>query len=205
MKTTMIALTLSSALLLAGCVDIPFSSLPNSDTQTLANGGVTLEVKPEVVAGGYTTLAPAPDPAFDVHKYVEGDIHTVVVQLFKVPSVGADPSTETSVKTTGDADVLKPILRANLGTPIRFTNLHANTVYRVRAFAYRAEPFDSTTLISTTDSQSYIDVSVGTNERPTVADLKVRLKDKAFNGQATASAIIITEGGLETSAPEAIN
>lgn len=201
MKSTIAALALSSTLLLAGCVDVPLGSLP--DTQTVANGGATLEVTPQVVAGGYTTLAP--DPAFDVHKYGEGDIHTVVVQLFKIPSVGADPATESAVKTTGGADVLKPIPRANLASPISFTNLHANTVYRVRAFAYRAEPFDSTTLISTTDSHSYIDVLVGTNERPTVADLKVRLKDKPFNGQATASAIIVTEGGLETTAPEAIH
>ena len=203
MKSIITALALSSSLLLAGCVDVPLGSLP--DTQTVANGGATLEVKPEVVAGGYTTLAPAPDPAFDVHKYGEGDVHTVDVQLFKIPSVGAESSTESAVKTTGGEDVLKPIPRVNLASPISFTNLHANTVYRVRAFAYRAEPFDATTLISTTDSQSYIDVLVGTNERPTVADLKVRLKDKPFNGQATASAIIVTEGGLETTAPEAIH
>lgn len=84
-----------------------------------------------------------------------------------------------------DTGINKTLLNAQLDNPVVFSNLKANTSYRIKAFAYASA--DDSLLISTDDTNSWTDVTLTNDDRPTVDTLKVKLIDKAFNGQASST------------------
>ncbi|MNY67262.1 hypothetical protein D3C86_2048140 [compost metagenome] len=69
--------------------------------------------------------------------------------------------------------------------------------YRVLA------PASSATLISTSDADSYTDIVVANDDRPTMGSLKVRLKAKPFSGERPIE-VEVTPGGFEPDGDETI-
>ena len=59
-------------------------------------------------------------------------------------------------------------------------------------------------MISTSDAASYTDVTLTSNDRPTLATLRVKLVDVLFDGQATSGGVAVTNGGYSTPGAEAI-
>lgn len=133
-------------------------------------GTATLILKPLITAGriGQTTINP----------YTQASVHHLELKIF----TGTGPEQDTGIAKT--------LLNAQLENPVVFANLKANTTYRIRAYAYDA----ASQLISTTDAGSYTDITITTDDRPTVDTLKVKLIDIPFNGQAS-STIGIVPGG----------
>ncbi|MNY51543.1 hypothetical protein D3C86_1871410 [compost metagenome] len=95
--------------------------------------------------------------------------------------------------------VLKDIPQSALSDTITFSQLDANTTYRIRCYAYKAPGEILAHLISTSDAGSYVDVTLTNNDRPTMATLKVRLIDTIFSGTATSSGVSVTDGGYVSS------
>lgn len=134
-------------------------------------GRSTLVVRPEIGRTTQTTINP----------YTQADINHLTLKLF------------TTVEQ--DLGINKDLLNAQLDNPIVFSNLKNNTNYRIRAYAYATAGTGS--CISTNDSSSYTDVLVGTDDRPVLATLSVRLIDRDFNGQAS-STLVVNPGGYST-------
>ncbi len=167
------------AALLAGCALVP---------QPIAqHEGATVTLRPALQGGAFrtqTVIAP----------YGQADINHLVVKVFKLVN-----GSEVAVQDGQGNPLQKDIPNTSLGNPVAFGNLHHDTTYRFRAYAYGDAA--TTTLISTTDAGSYAEVAVARNDRPTLATLPVKLIDKTFNGQATAS-IVVIDGGLASSGSE---
>lgn len=142
-----------------------------------------LFVRPEVVAGNLKTQT-VTDP------YTQASINHLVLKLY------------TDDGSEHDTGIFKSLLNAQLNNTIAFSNLKNNTTYRIRAYAYTSSTEDSTTLISS-DVDSYVDVVIGTNDRPTLTNIPVKLINRLFNGQATSSLSIIS-GGYSPVASEGV-
>lgn len=132
-----------------------------------------------------------------VTPYGQADINHLVVRAFKLVN-----SAEVAVTDTNGNPIQKDIPNADLGNPVAFGNLHHDTTYRFRAYAYADAATSS--LISTADAGSYAEVAVARNDRPTLTTLPVKLIDKVFTGQATASSIAVTPGDLTHTGTESI-
>lgn len=157
-----------------------------------AAGHASLVLSAEVTNGDYvaqTLLAP----------WTRSSIQHVVLKL----SI-ASGSTETPVMV-GGTQVQKDVASPSLSVPVTMANLRNNVTYRVRAYAYKANGTSASDLISL-DAQSYIDVPVYTDDRPTAGTFKVRLKDTVFDGEATSSGgIAVTDGTFVPAASESLN
>lgn len=129
----------------------------------------TLIIKPQIVSGQLTQATVAP--------YDKNAIHHLSLKLY----IGAQ-----------DTGFSKTLLNAQLDNPVVFSNLKAHTTYTVKAFAYAST--DDTLLISTTDANSWTDITLTDDDRPTLDTLKVKLIDRSFDGQATSSIGIIPGG-----------
>lgn len=130
----------------------------------------TLILKPQILSATQTQAA--------VPVYSQSSIHHLKLVLFNL--------------TAGDVatGIERTLLNAQLGNPVVFANLKANTSYRVRAYAYLTS--DDSQLISNVNS--YLDIQLVTDDRPTIGTLNVSLIDRAFNGQASAS-LAVNPGG----------
>lgn len=135
--------------------------------------GASILLKPQILQGSYATKT-------TVTPYTQASIDHLVLKLY------------TFDTSEHDQGIQKSIPGNQLGNTITFTNLKNNTTYRIKALAYASS--DESLLISTEDINSYTDVTVTTDDRPTISPLKVRLKDINFNGQGTGS-IQVTNGG----------
>lgn len=89
-----------------------------------------------------------------------------------------------SFQTTG---LQKTLLNAQLDNPIVFTNLKGQTTYRIKAYAYAS----GSVQINTSDPNSYVDITVVQDDRPTVGVLPIKLDDQPFDGRATSSINLI--------------
>lgn len=145
--------------------------------------GGTLILKPRITTSAYisnTVIAP----------YTQASINHLILRLF------------TFDGTEHDKNYQQTILNAHLNNPIVFANLKANTTYRIKAYAYSST--DESALISTTDASSSTDVTLTNDDRPTIATITVKLIDRAFNGQATAS-LAINNGGFSPVGSESLD
>lgn len=131
----------------------------------------TLVLRPEIQKGHITQGA--------VTVYDQNSIAHLKLELWTL-----NGSVESALVTQ------RTLLQSQLGNPIVFTNLKANTSYRVKAIAY-ADLAD-TQVISSNDSDSYTDIPLLTDDAPSIATLKVKLIDRSFNGQASSSIDIIS-------------
>lgn len=140
-------------------------------------GSATLVVRPEF---GYQSLT-------QVLPYAQGDINHLTIKLL--------------TPTEQELGISKDIPNADLGSSVVFSNLRANTTYRIRAYAYLTSGTGS---CISNDEGSYIDVAVGTDNQPAMTPLKVKLIDKGFNGIGTSS-LAVTPGGYSYASTESFD
>lgn len=172
-------LALVAVAALAGCANLTLAQAPQL-------GAASLQLRPQVSPGGYRTQAQGLLP------YGQVDVAHLVLKLYTVQG-----GSESAVLNAGGDQVSKDIAKASLGDPVGFYNLHPNTTYRVKAYAYKADTLLASDLISH-EASSSLDVVVGTSEHPVVSDLRVQLVDRPFGAEATSS-IVFTEGGYTDS------
>lgn len=141
-------------------------------------GYKSLVLKPQVVGGTYETQTATP-------AYTSASINHLVVEL----KIG---NTSVGSKTLSQADLAQSIV---------FSNLKVNTSYTVQGYAYSTG--DDSTKISL-DDQSNTTITVNTDDAPAIGILPVKLMDRLFNGQATASGVAVTAGGFYTVDPAAM-
>lgn len=152
-----------AALLLFGCV----VSSPISRSCVVV-------LTPKVVSSAQTqTVTPL---------FTEASIARLGVRLYTLDQSGVEHST----------GIERTLLNAQLANPIVFSNLKANTIYRIKAFAYDS----GDALISTDDTGSFSDVPVTTGDRPVFGVLRVKLIDRAFLAIASSS-LQINQGGYD--------
>ncbi|MBO9540458.1 hypothetical protein J7643_07700 [bacterium] len=185
-----LSLLTSSLLLLAGCAAGPQVARTGS--------GAMLVLTPEVVSGGYQTQdVPSIEP------FTAADVKSLVVKLYTVTDGVETPVTENGQQ------VSRGLTSERLGDPVVFSKLKPHTTYRAKCEAYGfdiryPEPEVITmTLLSTNDANSYTDIVVTDDDRPTVGKLKVRLKARLFSGQ-TDFDVTIGAGGLFPGASESL-
>jgi hypothetical protein len=135
--------------------------------------GGELEVVPSLAVSAYAAQSVVP-------KKTAAGVKHVVVKLFKLAG-----STET--QAAQDMDIAK----ADLGRTIRFRYLNFNTKYRVRGYAYQADGTAAADLVS---RDAYVDVEVGSDDRPALARLPIPLMDVLFDAAGTGSIEIKTAG-----------
>lgn len=190
MVSKVLAPALVGTLLLAGCMTLPLGSLLGAPDAHVADGRAELVLQPQFQAGGMTVQA-------TVSPYVAADVDHLVIKVFTIAG-----GSESAVTNRSGTPLTATLPKANLSAPVAFGKLHSNTTYRIRAYAYSAEAESSASLISTSDERSYLDVPIAYEDRPTLANLKVRLIDKPFSGQATASGVVIEDGEIATDGHE---
>lgn len=167
---------LAGALLLAGCSE----PLAVRSVTTAVSGRATLVLTPELRAAARSrTQAVVP------HLRVE-DVDHVRVQLLRVAGEGED-----AVRNE-EGPLSVRIERSQLDRPIVLSRLSPHTRYRIRAWAYKSPDEVENTLISLETS---VDVLVGDDDRPTVAPLRLQLKDVPFDGEASIPSFDIRPGG----------
>lgn len=136
----------------------------------------TLIAKPQILSGRFTQTT--------INPYIQSSIQHLNLKLF----IGEQ-----------DTGIHKTLLNAQLGNPVVFNNLKDHTTYRIKAYAYSST--DDSALISVDDTNSWTDITLTDDDRPTVATLKVKLIDIPFNAQGTGS-LQINPGGYSPVAPE---
>lgn len=183
MITRILAPALAATLLVAGCVYVPLGSIPRLVTGSVANGTAVLQLSTEIAAGGFHTQA-------TINPYVKTDIDHLKLELFKL---NPETQAETAVNDALGQPIVLPVAGARIDEPVRFTRLNANTTYRIKAKAFLDAA--ETQLISTGDASSATDIAIVQNETPTLANLKVKLIDKAFDGQGNTG-IDVSSGSL---------
>ena len=141
----------------------------------------TLAIQP-VVKSGLFRAQPVITP------YTKTSVQHLVLALFAVSG-----GTETAVTDGSSAPIQKDVPNTGMDAPVLFTRLHQNTAYRVRAYAYKAAGNADGDLISDGE-RSYIDVVVGTDDRPDVSTVQVYLVDQAFAAQGSGSLSFVAGG-----------
>lgn len=190
MTSKQLVLAMLGVSLTAGCVYVPLGKVPKLAAGTTAAAGTAvLQVTPKVLAGGYTVQQV-------VNVYSKEDVNHLLVVLFKL-----DGASESAMVDTKGDPIYKDVARGNLETPLTFSNLHPNTTYRLKSFAFQAAGTASVDIIST-EASATVDVRVGADNKPTSADLPVQLKDKDFAGRVDPT-LGITPGIYQT-LPEGI-
>ena len=184
MKNTIgIALAMT---LLTGCA-------VTSVGMTGSSGNATLSVTPDVSNGSYQSQA-------ILNAYSSADIEHVLIRLYTVSG-----GVETLVLDGSSNPVQKDVASGSIANAIVFGNLASQTTYRIRAFAYKSPGTAAGDLISTVDASSSVDVVLTNNDRPTLATLPVKLIDRVFDGQATASGIVVASGSVNAPAVASIS
>lgn len=178
-------LLLTGSLLFAGCAT-PWAVRPAS---TAVAGRATLVLTPDVRATGARRTQAVVEPL------TAEDVDHIRVQLFRVTA-----ETEEAV-LDGQGPLSVRIERDQLDRPIVLTQLHPQTRYRVRAWAYQAADELPEHLISL---DTAVDVEVGSDDRPTVSTLRIPLRDVPFHGRATLPGIELVPGGLVSDGVESI-
>ncbi|MBO9541296.1 hypothetical protein J7643_11965 [bacterium] len=178
------ALALAASVSLVGCAYVPLGKVPQLDVASLASGKASLQVWPQVAAGGYRTQTL---PTNNLLPYAQSDVAKLRLSLFRVAN-----GTESAVINANNVPLTKEILNADLGQPVGFTNLHPNTTYLLKAVALDAQD----NVISEAAS-SNLQITVVTDQRPTVGNLVVQLKNRLFRAEGTSS-IDVTPGGYDT-------
>jgi len=157
-------------------------AVPRDQTALRRGGSITL--LPQYSVQSRSTQAV-------VTPYTKDSINHVLVTIFRV-----NGSNETLLTDDTGRPITTDIARADLDKPITFSHLDLFTFYRVKCFAFKAPTTDARDLISTVDSGSQTLIVVTDDDHPSIAPLKVKLIDVPFDGEATASGIVVTAGGI---------
>ncbi|HEY9899307.1 MAG TPA: hypothetical protein V6D00_09015 [Pantanalinema sp.] len=185
MSAIRLILPLVAAVALAGCAQLPFGTPTRP-----AEGKASLQIRTQLASGAYRTQTAGIMP------YGQDDVVHLLLKLYRVNDTG-----ESAIADANGRPITKDVLKADLGTPVGFVNLHPNTRYRIKAYAYKATGEAEGDLISF-EASSSLDVQVDTDERPTVGELRVQLADRPFRAEATSS--IVFDDGTLTNVDEVI-
>lgn len=189
----LMAPAVAGSLLLSACGYAPNTQTGSAVGHNKANGKATVMLMPSITAGSFRTQAL-------VNNYTKASINHLVVKVFRLNGV----IEEVLLDDNGN-QVSADLTNAELDNPVTFANLFRRTIYRIKCYAYKAPGENPSDLISTQDFQSYTDVVVDDDDRPTVGNLKVRLIDVVFDGEAnTPSGVEVTDGGFISSGPVTI-
>lgn len=184
---------IAGSLLLTACGYSPALQTGNAYGHNKGNGKATVMLMPSVTAGGFRTQA-------TVYNYTKGSINHLVVKVFRL-----NGALEEVVLDDNGNQVSAELTNAELDNPVTFSNLFRRSIYRVKCYAYKAPGVDPANLISTQDAQSYTDIVVDDDDRPTVGNLKVRLIDVVFDGEgSTPAGVEVTDGGFVSSGPVSV-
>lgn len=161
---------------LTGCLYIPVGSLPALDGGPAAPEQPTLNVRLRAVFrnGALRTQAL-------VSPYSRADVEHLVVTVTPSSGGGGVPILEQ--------DLTGPAMLADI--PI--TGLRPDTTYRVTGRAFSRAGRDLADILSI-DASSSIDLHVARDDRPGLLALPVQLRDRTFDGQASASVLILPGG-----------
>ncbi len=181
---------LAGTLFLGGCAELLRNTTP---TVSVLENKASIVVRTQVLPGGVRTAATTPN-------LTAASINHLVLQIFELAG-----QVETPVLDANNQPITQDLTNSRLGSLITFGNLKPQTTYRIRAYAYNAPGTDAQNLISTTDSGSYVDVEVLTDDRPMVTTLKVKLIDVDFNGQGTFQGVTVTPGGYRPTGPVTVS
>lgn len=191
----------ATGLFLVGCNNVVAAiSVPTSSVSGGQRGGAPgspagkgrLQVETIILDGGLFTQAL-------VEPFTRRSIHHLVVRLFRLNENAQQPTVDDQV-----SPISRDVSQSDLAKVLTFDELSARTRYRIRADAYKAPGIAEGDLISVPGVDSQVDVILADDDRPTLATLKVRLIDVPFLGVATASGIVVTDGGYASPAPERI-
>ncbi|HEY9899840.1 MAG TPA: hypothetical protein V6D00_11710 [Pantanalinema sp.] len=181
--------------LAVGCVYMPIGSLPKltvlNAASSVGGGKAEIQVTPRISTGGLSIQSV-------VNPFGSSDVDHLVLKLFTVSG-----GTETPAKDGQGNPLQKDIGSASLADAVAFGGLRHDTTYRIRGYAYKAAGTAAGDLISK-DASSSIDVAVARDDRPVVTNIPIQLIDKTFDGQATASNIVVTGGDLVDNGTETI-
>ncbi len=184
---------LALVLINSGCVYVPLGSLPQFTTAQLASGAAIMRVELSIKSGGYRTQA-------SILPYTSADVNHLVVSVYKL--AGATEIAVADTVTNIGQPLIRDLDQTAIGAGVALTNLAHNTTYRLRAKAYKAAGQEAADLISD-DAASFVDVVVGTDDRPVGVAVPVALIDRLFSGQSTSSFEII-DGRVIDAATESI-
>jgi sugar lactone lactonase YvrE len=84
---------------------------------------------------------------------------------------------------------------------VTLRHLQAGSDYRIKATAYKAAGTAPADIISIEDSDSWVNISLGNDDRPSISDLKVRLLVQLFDGQASPRFEFTSGAQLNTGSP----
>ena len=165
------------ALVAPGLVVGACAATPAAAPPVAAEGGASI-----VATARLTPAAPR-----RLQKLVSGwtaaDVALVELRLF---SVAAAVETElAAIEVPASA----------LAAPATFSRLRANTLYRLKARAYRSGGRTPDYQISD-DAASLLEVATTSEDRPTWAAVPVQLGDVPFAAEATSPGVLITDGEL---------
>lgn len=187
-KVSLWLMVAGAATFLSSCAQ-PIPSTTKLFEQQQVGREASLLLRPHIVSGKFKTLA-------IVENYTKESVDHLVIKVFRL-----EGSREVPVVDGSDNQLMADLANSQLDAPITFSHLTQNTTYRVRAFAYKAPGTAASDLISTLDAESYTDIPIGTDDRPTAANLRVKLIDVLFNGQGSAPGTLIEDGGFSSKGP----
>lgn len=174
------------ALMLVGCQAMPEGLTLPMSAKFRPGGAPAVTVRPEV-APERGVLAAA-DPL-----WAPKDVDHIVIGLYRLELVDATVTeVEVASRSVDNFDHTRSFQLVE--QEFTFNNLHADTAYRIRGFAYSGDASDATTLISKTDLSSAVDFTTTNNDRPTPVGIKIRLKDRPYDGTGLARGIAVEEG-----------
>lgn len=159
--------------LLAGCATAP-SWLGGTDS-------VSLSVRTAVQSGSQ---------AYRVQglNYTKASINHLVLRVYTLD--GQDVPHELSTPLSAD------IQAAALDEPVVFKSLHPATRYRITAAAYKNAGTDGADLISTEDSNSFVNLTVNATQNLGTITVPVKLINVTFGATASAG-ISVTDGTVD--------
>ncbi|MBO9540924.1 hypothetical protein J7643_10075 [bacterium] len=166
--------------MLAGCALAP----------TIRANQATLSLTPTVRQEGLKTLAAGLSP------YTPEDVDHLQIKVFKL--VG---DSEVPLLGNDNLPVTLDVASTSLGKSVLLANLHFDTTYRIRGYAYA----DAGTASLISSASSFVDVGLGRDDRPAKATLPVQLVDKATNYSATSPGISLTNGAYVASGSTGLN
>lgn len=180
---------MTAATLLVGCtayapIDPFTSSNALLEKAKSTQGAVTL--KASFVAGGYATAAAVP-------VFTKDAVHHVRIALFQLEGM-----TEVPLKDEAGAPVVKNFSVAELETGAKLQALKVGQSYRARATAYSSAA-------SAISGEAASDFKVEVADVLAEASLQIKLSDVLFNGEATASGIVVTPGDVLHDGPVSMN
>lgn len=136
----------------------------------------TLILKPMITPGRLTETVNVP--------YNTENIDHLVMKFYTVEG-----------ETEQDTGIIRTLNKSQLNSPLVVSNQRVNSRLRIKAYAYASE--DDSFLLSLDNSDSWTDIVIGTDDRPTFSQVKVHLIDKPFDAQALSSVDILASFNVD--------